>query len=107
MTSAGNEEICVQALQAGAASYVPKRALAQRLLETVYQVVEVSTHERTVTRLMECMTMNHCMFELDNDNALIPPMVNYLLEEASSTSEGVAKGEPVSALPDSVATAGR
>ncbi len=83
MTSAGNEEICVQALQAGAASYVPKRALAQRLTETVYQVIEVSTHERTVSRLMECMTMNHSTFELDNDNALIPPMVNYLLEEAS------------------------
>lgn len=82
MTSAGNEEICVQALQAGAASYVPKRALAQRLLETVYQVIEVSTHERTVTRLMECMTMSNCKFELENDNALIPPMVNYLLEEA-------------------------
>jgi len=83
MTSAGNEEICVQALHAGAASYVPKRALAQRLLETVYQVIEVSTHDRTVTRLMECMTVNHCTFELENDNALIPPMVNYLLEEAA------------------------
>ena len=83
MTSAGNEEICVQALQAGAASYVPKRALAQRLLETVYQVLEVSTHERTVTRLMECMTVSHCTFKLDNDNALIPPMVNYLLQEAA------------------------
>ena len=83
MTSAGNEEICVQALHAGAASYVPKRALAQRLLETVYQVVEVSTHERTVTRLMECMTVSHCSFELENDNALIPPMVNHLLEEAA------------------------
>jgi CheY-like chemotaxis protein/anti-sigma regulatory factor (Ser/Thr protein kinase) len=83
MTSAGNEEICVQALHAGAASYVPKRALAQRLLETVYQVIEVSTHERTVTRLMECMTLSHSTFELDNDNALIPPMVNFLLEEAT------------------------
>ena len=83
MTSAGNEEICVEALHAGAASYVPKRALAQRLVETVCQVVEVSTHERTVTRLMECMTMSHCSFELENDSALIPPLVNYLLEEAT------------------------
>jgi CheY-like chemotaxis protein/anti-sigma regulatory factor (Ser/Thr protein kinase) len=83
MTSAGNEEICVQALHAGAASYVPKRALAQRLLETVYQVIEVSTHERMVTRLMECMTLSHSTFELDNDNSLIPPMVNFLLEEAT------------------------
>jgi CheY-like chemotaxis protein/anti-sigma regulatory factor (Ser/Thr protein kinase) len=82
MTSAGNEEICVQALHVGAASYVPKRALSQRLLETVYQVIEVSTHERTVARLMDCMTVSHCAFELENDNALIPPLVNYLLEEA-------------------------
>ena len=82
MTSAGNEEICVQTLQAGAASYVPKRALAQRLLETVQQILEVATHERTVSRLMNCMTTVNSVFELDNDNALVPPLVAYLLEEA-------------------------
>lgn len=82
MTSAGNEEICVQALQRGAASYVPKRVLSQRLLDTVHQVLELASQQRTVSRLMGCMTETHCKFELDNDNKLIPPLVAHLLELA-------------------------
>ncbi len=82
MTSAGNEEICVQALQRGAASYVPKRVLSQRLLDTVHQVLEIASHAQTVTRLMGCMTETHCKFELDNDNKLIPPLVAHLLDLA-------------------------
>lgn len=82
MTSAGNEEICVQALQRGAASYVPKRVLSQRLLETVHQVLEIASHEQTVSRLMGCMAETRCKFELDNDNKLIPPLVAHLLELA-------------------------
>ncbi|MHB8898569.1 MAG: response regulator [Thermoguttaceae bacterium] len=82
MTSAGNEEICVQALQRGAASYVPKRVLSQRLLDTVHQVLEIASHDQTVSRLMGCMTETRCKFELDNDNKLIPPLVAHLLELA-------------------------
>ncbi len=82
MTSAGNEEICLQALQRGAASYVPKRVLSQRLLETVHQVIEIASHEQTVSRLMGCMTETRCRFEIDNDNKLIPPLVAHLLELA-------------------------
>lgn len=82
MTSAGNEEICVQALQRGAASYVPKRVLSQRLLDTVHQVLELASHERTVSQLMNCMTETYCKFVLDNDNKLIPPLVSHLLELA-------------------------
>lgn len=82
MTSAGNEEICVQALQRGAASYVPKRVLSQRLLETVHQVLEIASHEQTKSRLMNCMTATQSTFELDNDNKLIPPLVAHLLELA-------------------------
>lgn len=82
MTSAGNEEICVQALQRGAASYVPKRVLSQRLLDTVRQVLEIASHEQTVSRLMSCMTETRCCFEIDDDNKLIPPLVAHLLELA-------------------------
>lgn len=82
MTSAGNEEICMQALQRGAASYVPKRVLSQRLLDTVHQVLEIASHEQTVSRLMGCMTETLCKFEIDNDNKLIPPLVSHLLELA-------------------------
>src|SRR5581483_8250139 len=38
MTAHGSEEVAVQALQKGAASYVPKRNLAQDLEETIVSV---------------------------------------------------------------------
>src|SRR5882762_8543578 len=44
MTSQGSEEIAVEALQKGAASYVPKRALASELLEIVDRVLSAA-HE--------------------------------------------------------------
>ena len=41
MTAFGSEEIAIQALQSGAASYVPKRALARDLIATLQDVLEV------------------------------------------------------------------
>src|SRR5688572_14838409 len=40
MTGKGSEDVAVQALQAGAASYVPKAALHQHLLTTVQDVLD-------------------------------------------------------------------
>ena len=41
MTAYGSEEIAIQALQKGAASYVPKRNLAQDLAETTENVLSL------------------------------------------------------------------
>jgi CheY-like chemotaxis protein/anti-sigma regulatory factor (Ser/Thr protein kinase) len=83
MTSVGNEESAVRALQKGAASYVPKRALAHSLVETVRNVLEVSRRERGQTRLMDFLVHNELEFELDNDRNLIAPLVGYLQEGIS------------------------
>lgn len=82
-TSKGSEEIAVQALKQGAASYVPKRALAWELLDTVRGVLAVSSRERSHTRLMGCMTKSDCAFALDNDYTLFGPLVTYLQEEVT------------------------
>ena len=42
MTGFGTQQIAVQALKAGAASYVPKSALDKHLVETVKHVMSVS-----------------------------------------------------------------
>jgi DNA-binding NtrC family response regulator len=47
MTASGSEQMAVEALQEGAASYVPKRVLARRLGETVARVLDASRKERT------------------------------------------------------------
>jgi CheY-like chemotaxis protein/anti-sigma regulatory factor (Ser/Thr protein kinase) len=78
MTAHGSEDYAVKALRAGAASYVPKQDLARDLLTTVEEVIEMSQAKRSHHRLMECLTQTESHFVLDNDPALIPPLVGYL-----------------------------
>ncbi len=82
MTSAGSEEIAAEALQKGAASYVPKRLLSQYLLETVHRLLAVSGQQRNRQRLLGCMATTDCSFRLDTDPSLVPLLVGYLLESA-------------------------
>jgi hypothetical protein len=83
MTSKGSEEIAVEALQQGAASYVPKRLLADELVETVERVLSASCQERSHTRLMHRLVRNEFAFDLENDLALLPAVVNYLQQVVS------------------------
>ena len=82
MTSQGSEEIAVQALQQGAASYVPKRAIVHYLRDTIRKVLSVSSRERSQTRLMGCMTRSESTFILENDPSLFGPLILYLQEGA-------------------------
>jgi CheY-like chemotaxis protein len=102
MTSQGSEEIVVQALRAGAASYVPKHTFSRRLLSTVRNVLAISGRRRGHSRLMECMTRAKCVFALESSSALFHPLVTYLQErtgdmricdEADRTRIGVALEE--------------
>ena len=76
MTGKGSEEVAVKALKAGAASYVPKAAMGELLLDTVENVLAMAYEEQTQVRLMDCMT--GCSFTLDNDATMVPVLVNYL-----------------------------
>jgi CheY-like chemotaxis protein len=78
MTAQGSEEIAVQALASGAASYVPKSRLARDLASTVDTVLNTSRAQRHHARMMECVTRNHWTFVLDNDPSLIPAIVDHL-----------------------------
>lgn len=53
MTAQGSEEIAVKALQAGAASYVPKRALANALAPTLRRVLATASEERSQQSLWD------------------------------------------------------
>jgi CheY-like chemotaxis protein len=78
MTAHGSEEIAIQALRAGAASYVPKSLLAQDLLDTVLTVLESAHANRSHARLLDCLTQSESHFLLHNDPTLIPPLIGYL-----------------------------
>src|SRR6516225_4480022 len=80
MTAFGSEEIAIEALKKGAASYVPKRNLAHDLAETLEQVLSLVKIGRDQQRLLECLTQTESHFLLDNDPTLIPPLIGHLQE---------------------------
>lgn len=81
MTSFGNEEIALQALNAGAASYVPKSVLGKYLVKTAENVIALSQGKKNRQRVLQALTEVHSRFVLDNDITYIPPLVNYLQEQ--------------------------
>jgi CheY-like chemotaxis protein len=81
MTAHGSEDIALQALKKGAASYVPKKRLAQDLAETLEQVLATAKADRHQQRLSECLTRLESNFVLDNDPALIPPLIGHLEDQ--------------------------
>ena len=84
MTSKGNEDIAVQALQEGAASYVPKSSVANDLLATVHDVLEVSGLERGHKDLLDSLSHNEFIFRLDNDASFISSLVGYLRDAVAA-----------------------
>ncbi|HUG93927.1 MAG TPA: response regulator [Planctomycetaceae bacterium] len=84
MTAQGSEEIAVQALQAGAASYVPKRRLSHDLVDVVERVLDAAGQDRSFSRLMNRLTRAEAAFVLENDLTLIPSVVGYLQQEVAA-----------------------
>jgi len=78
MTGKGSEEIAVEALHAGATSYVPKSALHQLLQETVLDVLAVSRDKRSQEQLLGCLKHGDFTFALSNDPTLIPSLIDYV-----------------------------
>lgn len=78
MTAFGDEATAVAALEAGAASYVPKSRQAECLLKTVDRVVEHAVGGRNRERLSQCLAEYHCRFQIPNDATLIRAFVDQL-----------------------------
>ncbi len=76
MTARGSEAIAMQALNAGAASYVPKTDLARDLVEVVERILERSRERRNYSRLLG--RLRSASFVLENDLYLITSLVSYL-----------------------------
>ncbi len=76
MTAAGNEEIAVKALRSGAASYVPKRVLAQQLVDVTAQVF--ATLEEQSDELRLTASLSELGYVLENDSRLTVALVSRL-----------------------------
>lgn len=77
MTAHGSEDLALQALKLGAASFVAKRRIDTDLAETLEQVLAAAQSHRQQQRLMEGLTQLDSHFILENDPTLIPPLVAY------------------------------
>jgi CheY-like chemotaxis protein len=79
-TAYGSEEIALQVLKAGAASYVPKRMMANDLGGVLEAVLSASEVDQRRHRILQCLIRCEHEFCLMNDPALIPPLVTLLQE---------------------------
>ncbi|MFH1919321.1 MAG: response regulator [Planctomycetota bacterium] len=75
MTAFGSEALAVEALDKGAASYVPKSQLPDKLLNTVEKVVALARADRNYEQLIHCISNTEFTLSLKNDAALIDPLV--------------------------------
>ncbi|MCA9081028.1 MAG: ATP-binding protein [Planctomycetaceae bacterium] len=78
MTGQGSETIAVQALQQGAASYVPKHSLRDDLVETIGRVLSLAGEMANKKALLGKMTAFASSFILPNDPALLSSLVKYV-----------------------------
>jgi CheY-like chemotaxis protein/anti-sigma regulatory factor (Ser/Thr protein kinase) len=81
ITGKGSESLAVEALSRGAASYVPKGELADKLAETIVQILETARIDTRYAKLNECLVNTHYTYYLDNDPALFPPLID-LVQQA-------------------------
>jgi anti-sigma regulatory factor (Ser/Thr protein kinase) len=83
ITAHGNETLAVEALEKGAASYVPKSQMATKLLDTARQVLSLTSAERTQVQLLECLTVTQSTFLLENDPDIISSFIDDVLGRVS------------------------
>ncbi|AMV23668.1 Transcriptional regulatory protein ZraR [Gemmata sp. SH-PL17] len=81
MTGHGSEQVAVNALKAGAADYVPKRAMVTDLGRILERVLANAQSASDRTRLLSGMTGRTSRFVLENDPRLVGPLVAQLREE--------------------------
>jgi CheY-like chemotaxis protein len=80
MTAHGSEDIAIQALQKGAASYVPKRALKEDLIFVLEGVLAATDVEHRKRRVLEGLESSDLRFLIANDPLLVPPLIAFLQE---------------------------
>ncbi len=78
-TAHGSEQLAIDALRRGAASYVPKSEVGAKLKDTVQQVLGVACADRRSDRLIQFLEKDYHTYRLQNDPELIAPLVDVVL----------------------------
>ncbi len=78
MTAQGSEAVAVEALERGAANYVPKSQLADRLQATVQDLLGMVHIDRSNQKLLGCQKRLDMEYELENDGQLVDSLADLL-----------------------------
>ena len=71
----GSEDIAAEALQRGAAGYIPKRRISSDLLRTVQKLLGASSISRYNQQLTACWGVSENQFVLKSNPELLAPLV--------------------------------
>ena len=85
MTARGSETIAVEALQNGAASYVPKKLLHRLLVNTVMRVLASSDEKQVRRELMDGLNKVSWQFSISNEGSVLASLVGFVQSEVSRT----------------------
>lgn len=80
MTAQGSEELAVEALKRGAASYVTKRRLSEDLISTLEQILAAASLDQGQSRLRNRIVRSETSYVLTNDTGLVQAMVQQIRE---------------------------
>jgi len=81
MTAHGSEEIAVEALRSGAASYVPKKNLGRDLPKTLEAVLALSRSAESCPAAPASLVKSMKQYQLSNQPDLIPPLIGRLQDD--------------------------
>lgn len=81
MTGSGSERVAVAALKAGAADYVAKQSLNHDLVGVLERVLSAGQAALRRYQVLRGMTRRSSQYVLENDPALVPPLVAQFRED--------------------------
>lgn len=91
ITAHGSEELALEALRAGAASYVNKEWGPVRLLPTVRQVLAAAHQNQELSRVNSYLVYCHFCFVLETDCQLMRPLLDFVHEHLACLSLDAAE----------------
>lgn len=86
MTGYGSESVAVEAIQAGATSYVPKSGLNKYLVRTIKSVIGIAQKKVSHRRLLGTLFHQDLRFCIENDSSLVNPFIDFLHEHIVSAT---------------------
>ncbi|QDU94462.1 ATP-binding response regulator [Lignipirellula cremea] len=83
LTTAGSEQVAVDALHGGAATFISKSRSPQDLLETIERVLAVAAVNRDSHGIIRFVSRSEVEYVLLNDNALAPAVIGKIQQQIS------------------------